>query len=875
MTSTSSGVWAFGDADADDSSILKAGGGGLLISEPMRTSPPADGVTTSEPVRPFESASSTGGNLFAASGGGIVTSDPVLPFGSSSSTGGSPPTTGSGGIMTSEPVRSFGPAANIGSEDGNLLTSGPTHTLDLGIYTGDTFSDLLMTGSDVLTTWEPVRAFDASIITDAGESFNAVRNEVTAGQATADAAGGNTASASTLATIQTIGTYIASSSPTSAGGRHFAAGSNVTVNLTGLLLAGELMYARTALAAWARVANIHFIETTGAAQITMTDDNDAINPNAYTSTSWNNATTISSASIHITQWWYNNNGGAGGPTNVLNGYGYQTYVHELGHALGLGHDGPYNGSATYGLPSGTSTNIFTNDSWQFSTMSYFDQTNYGGASYAYITSAMQADIYAMQLLYGAPTTDPGTYKFGYGANTGSEFDLAQVNSFCMYSVNGTADLDASLYGGAQTVNFSAGTFSSIKGLTNNISTALNTHLTKYEGGLGVDTVYFGNAVNGARTATGGAGNDVFIANGTSDSVNSITVDGGTGIDSFTTQDASTGYTFKHLSQANNTWQISKNGSAYETLSNIETLNFSDRSFSLKSSAARDLTGDATSDIIWYNASSGIANYFTMNNGAVASWNLAGAVNPTWTAVASADFDGNGSSDILYRRATDGAIGYLSQTGGAWTWNSAGGVDKSWSVAGCADIDGNGRGDIVYTNAAGNVGYLSMTGSVGSWHSLGGLNSSWAVKGVGDFNFDGHDDILYYNQTAGSAGYLDYNGLWHNFGSAIASSWTAVGVGDFNGDGTADVLMYNQSFGGAFNYWAMDRNGNATWSAINGLGAVGTDWAVKGVGDYNGDGMSDIVIYNATLAAAGLITTHDNAPITWNGLGAVSPAWQIL
>jgi hypothetical protein len=539
MTSISSNSWTDGDADAEDDGVVTTSGG-LLISEPVRASSAA-GVTASEQIVPW--ASMTAGEL--AANGAIVTSEPVLSFRSPFGADSESADNGSGGVITSEPLLPFSSFSSTSDQEVTLLTSEPIHTFDLGLDLAGVFTDPLMSGSPVPPASYPLGVFDASMITDAGESFNAWRGDTAAAAAGADAAGGNTANAATLATIQTIGTYIAQTSPSSAGGRHFAAGSNVTVNLTGLLLAGELMYARTALAAWARVANIHFVETTGAAQITMTDDNDAVNYNAYTSTSWNNATTISSASIHITQKWYNANGGAGGATGVLNGYGYQTYVHELGHALGLGHVGPYNGSATYGV-----SNVFTNDSWQFSTMSYFDQTNYGGASYAYVTSAMQADIYGMQLLYGAPTTDPGTSKFGYGANTGAEFDLSQVSSFCIYSVNGTADLDASLYNGTQTVNFNSGSFSSIKGLSNNISTALNTHLTSYEGGLGTDAI----------TLTSQNVNDSVNGNGGPDTV-------------YVTYNYNSGYAIAAGGTAANFVMTGTAGS--DTLTNIEFVHFAD------------------------------------------------------------------------------------------------------------------------------------------------------------------------------------------------------------------------------------------------------------------------------------------------------------
>ena len=40
----------------------------------------------------------------------------------------------------------------------------------------------------------------------------------------------------------------------------------------------------------------------------------------------------------------------------------------IGHAIGLVHAGEYNGSAHFGVD-----NLYGNDSWQMSIMSYFDQ----------------------------------------------------------------------------------------------------------------------------------------------------------------------------------------------------------------------------------------------------------------------------------------------------------------------------------------------------------------------------------------------------------------------------------------------------------------------------------------------------------------------
>ncbi|MHA3916475.1 matrixin family metalloprotease [Halovulum sp. GXIMD14793] len=85
------------------------------------------------------------------------------------------------------------------------------------------------------------------------------------------------------------------------------------------------------------VANIEFTETTGSADITF-DDNSS---GAYSTSSYSGNTIISSF-VNVSTNWVATYG------SKINSYSFQTYVHEIGHALGLGHQGNYNGSANYG-----------------------------------------------------------------------------------------------------------------------------------------------------------------------------------------------------------------------------------------------------------------------------------------------------------------------------------------------------------------------------------------------------------------------------------------------------------------------------------------------------------------------------------------------
>jgi hypothetical protein len=295
---------------------------------------------------------------------------------------------------------------------------------------------------------------------------------------------------------------------------HFniAPGGTITFNVTALTAPGQTL-AREAFNLWTDVTGINFSEITTAAQITL-DDNQT---GAFANASFSNGITTS-GTVNVGTAWLTSYG------TSLNSYSFQTYIHEIGHVLGLGHAGNYNGSASYATDA-----LYQNDSWATTIMSYFSQTENSytqglGYTQQFDVTPMVADGVATTALYGANTlTRTGNTTYGFNNTSGRAVYDATANpsvGYTIYDSGGIDTLDYSGFSQNQDINLNAETFSSVGTRVGNVSIARGVVIENAIGGSGNDRITGNNADN---VLTGGNGNDILQGNDGND-----TLDGGSG-----------------------------------------------------------------------------------------------------------------------------------------------------------------------------------------------------------------------------------------------------------------------------------------------------------------------------------------------------------
>ena len=269
-------------------------------------------------------------------------------------------------------------------------------------------------------------------------------------------------------------------------------GGEITVDITDLTDAGQQL-ARWALAAWESVANLTFREVEDGANIKFDDEGQR----GWTTYAFS-SDGLTSALVNVPKTWIDKYGDGFGS------WAFMTYLHEIGHALGLNHAFNYQGSAT--------DDLYEVDSYQTSIMSYLDERK------VVPITPMMADILAIQKKYGAPETNPGDTVYGYQSNVdgylGQVFaaiaeqdgELVPV-TLTLFDSGGEDRLDLRTDKADQRVDLRPEGISDVYGLKSNWRIARDTVIENLIAGQGDDQV-IANAV--ANELDGGPGSDTVL-----------------------------------------------------------------------------------------------------------------------------------------------------------------------------------------------------------------------------------------------------------------------------------------------------------------------------------------------------------------------------
>ncbi len=646
--------------------------------------------------------------------------------------------------------------------------------------------------------------------------------------------------------------------------RHFAVsqGGTITVNYSTLTPAEQTL-AIAALGEWSDIIGVTFTPVTTGGQIRFDDSEDPTANGPVASTiDHTSGSLITSANIQISQSWVNNYG------TSLNSYSFMTYLHEIGHALGLGHAGNYNNTADYVQDA-----LYANDAWSTTIMSYFDQSDNAyfsnqGFTREFVLTPMGADIVAMQQMYGlSTTTRTSNTTYGFNSNTGnSVYNVTYIQqspqgaAFPGYTIIDSGGIDTLDYSGfsqTQLINLNSETFSNIGGRIGNVSIARGTVIENATGGTGADTIIGNSAANvitgglGIDKLTGGAGNDTF--QDTLAGLNGDTITDFSAGDTIVITNASlSGFTFNVSGTT-----LTINGSTVVQLAGAP-------SGTITASAAagggvllamgnpvhrvaNDFNGDGVSDVLWRDQNGTVSEWLGSGNGTF-SWNPAAQYSAATSShvVAVGDFNGDGRDDILWRDSSGTLSESLAQINGSFVANAAGAQQASTtlSIAATGDFNGDGRDDILWRDLNGTTTeWLAQAN--GSFAANAGVSyqtpSSWTVAGIGDFNHDGRDDILWLDSGGTLAEWLGQGNGSFTWNSAATystpSSWHVAGTGDFNGDGRFDIVWRDDA--GVVSEWLGQANGSFAWNAAA-LYSTPTNWQVASTGDFNGDGRYDVL-----------------------------------
>lgn len=209
----------------------------------------------------------------------------------------------------------------------------------------------------------------------------------------------------------------------------------------------------------------------------------------------------------------------------------------------------------------------------------------------------------------------------------------------------------------------------------------------------------------------------------------------------------------------------------------------------------------------------------------------------------------------------------------------------------------GPEDILFRHSTGNLSiWFTKGGTIvdqtqPTWYGNGQPpGNDFKIEGVKQLTGKPQADILWRHTSGALAIWEMYNGSrirdtvpsWQSSGGAVGNDWQILGLGDFNGDRINDILWKHSS--GALSIWFINNTGQfaGVWTPRSDSEGPNVDcfppnlarYRFSGIGDFNGDQLSDILWRNGCGKLSIWMNKNFDGIFQRGSPGTVGTDWQI-
>jgi hypothetical protein len=277
-----------------------------------------------------------------------------------------------------------------------------------------------------------------------------------------------------------------------------------------------------------------------------------------------------------------------------------------------------------------------------------------------------------------------------------------------------------------------------------------------------------------------------------------------------------------------------------------------------------------------------ANTFTTTTWNTGGYSLAVNPNATYDVTFSGDLDQDGQADdtATYRVSigadnlkqdvvSDSLPGSNVNTAPTFIFwrNSSSGLNFVWYLSNTVDNTVTPTGDTQLPTVVGDNYILVGTGDLDSNGKEDDL--VWREK-----NAD--QTFFWYGEYNGQSSELQLTGEGGEVNLKPGSNWDIKGIGDFDGDGYQDDLLWFDESSRLTSIWYINNEQVVGGGLVAGTTALEAGWTLATVGNFDNDGLTDDLVWRNTNTGDNYIwlmngTTPEDGDPLWN----VPTNWQLV